>query len=256
VSLIDDALKRAQSAQGASPARAGHTPLPLPDARRGRRRRLGRYALFVLAPLAAAAVLLVLWPRPTEEAARSEAPALAPPAAEATAPAARTEAPEITPRLAPDISREVFVPPPAGQPSETFSKSPPVEKPVPPPPAPAPAGGAVSNPAPRQTGVSVTRIEPPGPPMVASGSPMIVRSEEARPAPPARGRPFVREATTPSGARLSLDGIVFSDENPAAVVNGRVVSVGSFIEGCEVVRIRPDRVELEERGTAIVLLLK
>jgi hypothetical protein len=273
VSLIDDALKRAQSAQGASaagPARSGHTPLPLPDARRGQRRRLGRYALFILVPLAAAAAVLLVVRRPEEERL-SEPAALALPAPAATARPEPAEAAGITTRPAPEISREVFVPPPA-EPRETAAQSPPppVEEPaappMAPPPAPPPAAREVSDPAPRQSGVSVTRIEPPGPSMVASGSPMIVRAEEppppsrsqeARPGPPAaRGRSYVREATAPSGARLTLDGIVFSAESPAAVINGRVVSVGSFVEGCEVVRIRPDRVELDDRGTSIVLLLK
>lgn len=234
---------------------------------------MARNALLALIPVAAAAaVLLIVW-RPQEETRRSEPSALALPA-EATAKPAVRVTPEITPRRPPDISLEVFVPPPAADPRETFSKSPPAEEPAAPPaaaappPAPAPVLREVSDPAPRESGVSVTRIEPPGPPMVASGSPMIVRSEQAlpfeepqpsqgaRPSPPARARSYVGAATAPSGARLTLDGIVYSDENPAAVVNGRVVSVGSFVDGCEVVRIRPDRVELDDGGSRIVLLLK
>ncbi|MFN2385328.1 MAG: hypothetical protein ABR576_03420 [Thermoanaerobaculia bacterium] len=303
MSLIDDALKRAQSAQGGlprEPTRAGHTPLPLPDPRRGRPRRIGRHALLALIPVAAAAAaVLILWPRPEEETRRSEPSALALPAPAATVKEDVLQQREITPRLPPpDISLEVFVPPPAAEPRETLSKIPPVEEPAAPPPAPAPAPSEagdpgpremrdsvpreVSDPAPREYGVSVTRIESPGPPMVASGSPMIVRSEEAPPSPPprarseesqpsapatarteeaqpsapARARSFVREATAPSGARLTLDGIVYSDENPAAVVSGRVVSVGSFVNGYEVIRIRPDRVELRDEDSTIVLLMK
>ena len=264
MSLIDDALKRAQSAQGASapePGRSAHTPLPLPDPHRGLRRRLGRNAALALIPVAAAAVvLLVVWWWPGKDTPRGEASSAALPASAPTATPHAVGATAIaTPRIPPDVSLEVFVPPPAYESRETVSKSPEMIEPTP-APAPAPGPAPVSRdlvPAPRDTGVSVTRIEPPSPPMTASGSPMIVRAEEPRPAAPARGRTvsFVREGTAPSGARLSLDGIVYSDANPAAVVNGRVVSVGSFVEGYEVVRIRPDRVELEDRGSRIVLLL-
>ena len=263
MSLIDDALKRAQSAQGASapePGRGGHTPLPLPDPHRGLRRRLGRNGALALIPVAVAAVVfLIVWWRPEKESPPRERSGLALPASALTpTPEAVGATEETTPRLPADISMEVFVPPPAYESRETVAKSPQGVEPAP-APAPAPAPVQVTRdlaPAPRETGVSVTRIEPPSPPMVASGSPMIVRAEEARPAPPARGRSFVREGTAPSGARLTLDGIVYSDTSPAAVVNGRVVSVGSFVEGCEVTRIRPDRVELEDRGATIVLLLK
>ncbi|MBC8646555.1 MAG: hypothetical protein H7X85_05300 [Thermoanaerobaculia bacterium] len=196
--------------------------------------------------------------RPKKESPRREPSALARPASAPTStPEAAGATGRTTPRLPPDISMEVFVPPPVYESRETVAKSPQGGEPAPVPPAPAPVPVTRDlAPPPRETGISVTRVSPPSPPMVASGSPMIVRAEEARPAPPARGRSFVREGTTPSGARLTLDGIVYSDASPAAVVNGRVVSVGSFVEGCEVVRIRPDRVELEDRGSTIVLLLK
>jgi len=60
----------------------------------------------------------------------------------------------------------------------------------------------------------------------------------------------------PGGAKITLDGIVFSDTTPVAVLNGRVVSPGGFIEGYTVSQIQPDRVELERDGTRILLKLR
>jgi hypothetical protein len=60
----------------------------------------------------------------------------------------------------------------------------------------------------------------------------------------------------PGGVKITLDGIVFSEESQVAVVNGRVLPVGGLVEGYEIVQILPDRVELERDGARVVLTLR
>ena len=86
--------------------------------------------------------------------------------------------------------------------------------------------------------------------------PSVTSIEEPRTRSPARGRSFVREGLLSSGGRIVLDGIVYSEDHPAAVINGRVVSTGSFVDGAEVLRIRPDRVELKDGSATIVVSLR
>lgn len=261
MSLIDDALKRAQAAQGepSRPDGSPRAPVPLPDTGRARRRRTTQILLLAAIAIGIMAGLFALLrPRPAEvapERAATEPPSAATPSAgivvgsappsEKPASQPGREAPRIT---APDVT----VPPPVR--AESSAPRPPSEAPEAAPPARAPEAPM------RRELPAIARVEPPAP-MVASGSPAIVRSEEPRVAggrqpAVARGRNYVREVTLPSGGRLSLDGIVYSEENPAAVINGRVVRTGSFVEGFEVVRIRSDRVELRDEETTLVILLK
>jgi len=58
------------------------------------------------------------------------------------------------------------------------------------------------------------------------------------------------------GGKITLDGIVFSEVSPVAVLNGRVLPVGGFVEGYTVVQILPDRVELEADGLRVLLTLR
>ena len=262
MSLIDDALKRAQAAQGepGRPAGPPNSPMPLPDSGRTRRRRTTQILLLAAIAIGVLAGLYALLrPRAAEvasERAATETPPAATPYAgtviEGAPPSGKpaSEPGREAARIPPDIV-EVVVPPPV---RAEGSALPPSAAPDAPPPARVPEA-----PMPREL-PAIARVDPPSL-MVASGSPAIVRSEEPRVAggrPPAvvRGRNYVREVALPSGGRLSLDGIVYSEENPAAVINGRVVRTGSFIEGFEVVRIRSDRVELRDEETTLVILLK
>jgi len=93
----------------------------------------------------------------------------------------------------------------------------------------------------------------------ASASPRISGDERPRTAEPtkpaSRTRTFAGTASLPGG-KLELEGIVFSDANPTALINGRVVAPGSYVEGYTVVRIEPNRVELTDDRERIVLTLK
>lgn len=52
-----------------------------------------------------------------------------------------------------------------------------------------------------------------------------------------------------SSGKLKITGIMHYDENPAAIVAGRVVYEGDVVEGCKVVKIQKDKVEFEKDGS-------
>jgi len=218
MSLIDDALKRAQAAQEAAREQGERpwTPPPLPDANRSVRARARR--IFVVAGVAVLIGLgaLLLWP------ARSAKP-----------PASRSSASPIpAPTSAlPVISSEVSVPPPPR--GIVSDRS-------------APDARAPVTPRPNVLQGSHEAA-------TASAPATPVLSARARAAEP---RSYTGELPLPGGAKITLDGIVFSDTTPVAVLNGRVVSPGAFIEGYTVSQIQPDRVELERDGTRILLKLR
>ena len=99
------------------------------------------------------------------------------------------------------------------------------------------------------------------------------KPESAAPAPPApggrtppagEGKParlrdgdsFSRSVILPSGSRIELEGIVYSESRPVALVNGKVMLPGDAIEGFAIVKITPDRVELQNREMTITILAK
>ena len=81
---------------------------------------------------------------------------------------------------------------------------------------------------------------------------------ETRPHSPAnaQGRSYLGEMPLAGGGKITLDGIVFSETSPVAVLNGRVLPVGGFVEGYTIVKILPDRVELEADGARVLLTLR
>jgi hypothetical protein len=111
------------------------------------------------------------------------------------------------------------------------------------------------------------RREPPLTPVIlppaevsnASASPRVA-SEDRRPRmeptpQPSRPKTYQGTANLPS-ARLELEGIVYSEGSPTALINGRVVGPGGYVEGYTVVRIERDRVELKGDDGSIILTLK
>jgi uncharacterized membrane protein len=79
--------------------------------------------------------------------------------------------------------------------------------------------------------------------------------EDAAVAPPA-AKTYSKSATLPDGRKLELDGIVFSETNPVAMINGRVVAVGGIIEGLTVAGIEAERVELKGNDLRLFITLK
>ena len=72
----------------------------------------------------------------------------------------------------------------------------------------------------------------------------------------ADAKTYVGEVTVPDGAKIELGGIVFSETNPVALINGKVLGPGAVVEEFTIVSIQPDRVELRSRGITIFLALK
>lgn len=219
MSLIDEALKRAQEAarkEGASSEKRPWTPAPLPDAGLARRRRVVRALLWSVS-IAAALVVAVVGVRAVWNAAGP-----APRPAAATAPAPTVPAPE--PTLAETV----------------------VTTPI------APPAAAVAR-APRPTRIAM----PEGVSFAETPTSQTATTAPPRaPKPAADGRNFVGTAQLPDGVRIELGGIVWSEEEPRALLNDRIVGTGAYVEGFTVSKIEEGRVVLEKGGTTISISLK
>ena len=74
--------------------------------------------------------------------------------------------------------------------------------------------------------------------------------------PLADGRTYVGVVQLPGGARIEIGGIAWSQEEPRALLNDRIVATGAYIEGFTVAKIEEDRVVLEKDGVSISISLK
>jgi hypothetical protein len=234
MSLIDDALKRAQAMDRVAEDRpSAWTPTHLPD-RRPRTHRAVGIAAGLLGTL-----LLALWAwksLPKSEASVRVAAVAAAPAAPssrvADIPAAETVEVSPPPRgisqprnsagIAPDRPLSDRQPAKAASPAAAQA-----ERALQPKPAEEP------------------RASPPG--REASGA----RAEDKL----ADGRNYTGELLLGDDQKITLDGIVYSDENPVALINGMVIAPGQAVDGMTVAKIEPDRVVLEGRGVTVFLLL-
>ena len=72
----------------------------------------------------------------------------------------------------------------------------------------------------------------------------------------ADGKTYAGKVTLPDGPKIELEGIVFSETNPVALINGKVLPPGGVVEEFTIVSIKSDRVELNGRGVTIFLTLK
>jgi hypothetical protein len=216
MSLIDDALKRAQEAsrRGPTPSRPW-TPAPLPDAGLARRRAVTRAALWTLGGLAA--IVLLTWgAQAVWNAASSPEPK---PRASATGIVAPV------PTTVPTLSASVVSTPP-------------------------PLRAAASSPEP--TRPRPTRVAIPETPDVSQAVVEV--------APPASalkdGQTYVGVVVLPDGARIELGGIVWSEEEPRALLNERIVATDAYVAGFTVAKIEENRVALVRDGMTIYLALK
>jgi hypothetical protein len=85
----------------------------------------------------------------------------------------------------------------------------------------------------------------------ASGSPGV-----RAPAPASAGKSYHGKVELPDGGSLELGGIVWSEADPRALVNDRVVGVGAYVQGYTIERIEEDRVMLEKDGKRITITVK
>ncbi|MGE5414384.1 MAG: hypothetical protein ACM3NW_09435, partial [Syntrophomonadaceae bacterium] len=70
------------------------------------------------------------------------------------------------------------------------------------------------------------------------------------------GRSFAGAASLPGGVRIELGGIAWSETEPRALLNDRVMGTGAYVEGWSVERIEEDRVVLEKDGATITITVK
>lgn len=214
MSLIDEALKRAQAAQGekARPEadKRPWTPAPLPDQGRIRRRKAMRVTVLVaVVILAGLSGFLLLRARPSDAPLVVRAPTALPPLPGEGRGEGKTGVNANSSKLTP----------------ATRSRAAP----------PAVPGGSAPS--------AAAAAQSPGPP--------------DRPASLVNGRTYVGSVTLPGGARIELGGIVFSESNATALVNGKILSTGAFVEGFVIQRIQENQIELADpAGLTIVLSLK
>jgi hypothetical protein len=156
------------------------------------------------------------------------------PAVPITPPPAPVAAPAPAPKPAPEVPRE-----PERRPAPQAVAPPPVVRrpaPEPTPAAPAPAPVAeVDRPAPAPV--------PAAPPQAApAGDSGLVE-----------GQVYSGEVPVPGGGSVKLNGIVFSQDHPIAVLDGRVMGPGESVQGFTVVAIESGRVKLQGHGTTVYL---
>jgi hypothetical protein len=225
VSLIDDALKRAQAADDAAAGKAANRPwipTPMPDAGLARRRAMLR-GLGIAAAVAAVGALALVVLR----GAGSAGPAtpardgkgdgrIAALSAAATSP---------TPLQVVVAVSTPTTPVPASMPTRR-------PRPTPEAASPLPSGRT------EEAGATV-----PAPVSKPSGA-------------IANGRTYAGSVPLPNGEKIELGGIVWSETEPRALLNDRVLGTDSYVEGFRVVKIEEDRVALEKDGVTIYVSVK
>jgi hypothetical protein len=224
MSLIDEALKRAElEAARRDGLRSGAypwVPQHMPRHRRGR-----AWIAAVVLFLAAVGIAWLLW-------RRGEAPVIPNPKSKI----------ENSPSPVPKLETVEVPPPPVGLPSRVLPRDR--------EPASAIAGPETKRPTP-PFDTARARIAPPREP--GSGS-AAVESKPIRGL--SEGKTYAGEVTLPEGPKIALEGIVFSETNPVALINGKVLPPGGVVEEFTIVSIKPDRVELNGRGVTIFVTLK
>jgi hypothetical protein len=265
MSLISDALKKARQEAARQDSLRQGVPYAVgsvePPARRNPLLPLfaGLGAGCLAAGVLFAVAYMAGWGpfgRPEPETRVAEATSTAPQssglqAAEPASPpsAVMTETAEITEVTPPPAQAEPQAPPPAAapapeqpQPQIEMRPTVPVEPPVvrvepqtTPPPAPAP--------------VEERPAQAPVP------------QAPAAPAPEASGdltdaKVYVAELPVPGDEPVKLNGIAFSQDQPVAVLDGRVMGPGETIKGFTIISIESGRVKLQGHGTTVYLAPK
>jgi len=243
VSLIDEALKRAQQAADRDAPRARPwVPAPLPDAGLARRRWVIRATLAGLAAglgLAGVAALLIWAARPSSATASKPGAAAATPEGAVSVPTVVREA---------NGGGTGGAPPARAAAAIALAST----------PTPARSRSAGTRTV-AEVQFDLTPIHVAAAPrsaetvrsVSASGSPAIRAS-----APQSGGKTYHGRIALPDGGSLELGGIVWSDADPRALVNDRVVGVGAYVQGYTVERIEEDRVVLEKDGKRVTISLK
>lgn len=259
MSLVSEALKKAEREAAARDAQAKGAPAPF-DAplqpyrsRRGASR--GRFVVAALALFGGAAAitiaLLIFRPAGEEKAPVKEKLVEAPGAL------AVAVAPPVTAPATTAVSNP-FARSKAGAPADAPSTSS-LGSPTPSPSTTVPSAREPIPPAVPALPLPKTALQPPLP--SPSVSEPAAPSERAAPAAPAKARSdgsgdYLRSVEFADGSKLELGGIVYSETAPFAYLNGRLVGIGEFVLGRRIDRIERDRVILSGEGGEIILRLK
>lgn len=248
MSLVSEALKKAERESAARTAREQGLPVPLDTPLQPyRARRSGRGSARSSGPIlallggAAAIALAVFFARPALERKAPNKKATPETSASAVAPA-----PAATPATAPAV-QEV--------PASTSAPSPVAISPVSPSSTSAPSASEPS-PAPQSTHPLPKTASQPPPSAPSTSEPPSPRASPPPAAASGRARDFYRRVDFADGTKLELGGIVYSEAAPFAYLNGRLVGVGELVEGYRIDRIERERVHLSGDAGEITLRLK
>ena len=101
---------------------------------------------------------------------------------------------------------------------------------------------------------------PPAEPERPVAAPVQTAPAPATPSPTAGdsgsledGKVYVGEVPVPGGGKVRLNGIAFSQDQPVAVLDGRVMGPGESIGGFTIVAIESGRVKLQGHGATVFL---
>jgi hypothetical protein len=264
MSLISDALKKArQEAARQDSLRQGMPyAIGVADAPVRRAPRISLQAGLGAGCLLAAVVFAVAFfagwgpfHKPVAATQVAAAPAApiptAVPVAQMPAPAALPSAPPETPQSSPAPAKPV---PETPRQTDEPGPAPRIETPSPPPvprkaaPETAPAAPApTSTPAPAAEAPESVAAAPSPPPAAApaTGSGGLVD-----------GQTYAGEVPVPGGGSVKLNGIVFSSDQPIAVLDGRVMGPGEVVQGFTILAIESGRVKLQGHGATVYLSSK
>jgi hypothetical protein len=242
MSLIDDALKRARdeaARQDDLERRAKRRWIPPEPPRPGRRGLALALALSSAAAMAGAGFWIARRSasRPALRAQTTNANRLPLPAPPAPLPQM-----EVAPPTGPGNVPKLKVPVgEAPEPRETALSAAPAGRPR---PATRPSRSDAGEPHSARTPPPATETA------IPPRSPAVVFERKSEPTS------FVRVATLPGGTKIELDGIVYSETNPVALIDGRVLAPGAVVGDFQLVRIEQSRVQLRGAGKTIWITLQ
>jgi len=243
VSLVREALAKAEREAAARAAREKGVTGPLADAAQPyrARRRHSRWpwiAALVVAAAGGALVAVVSLRSPAATPVSGARPTEAPEPSVATTPTriAESEAPA-TPESSP---RPAAVAPAPGTPPPTTTDLQPIVE-ITAPDRPA----ATTSPAP-----------PAAAEHAAPASKATARVAPSVEAAPLVAGSFVREFPLGDGRSIKLGGIAWSQAAPLAYLNGKLRGVGESVEGLRIAAIEPERVLLEDGRLRYALTLR
>lgn len=108
--------------------------------------------------------------------------------------------------------------------------------------------------APRQAAPVASTASPVAP--ASAPAPPLASAPAHAPRAAAGPRTYAGSVTLPGGEKIELGGIAWSEEEPRALLNDRIVGVGGYVDGYAVSKIETDRVVLEKDGATIVLTVR